>query len=165
MRAHQYAICSGSWWAKPMRTHRCSCRKNTPIIDAAQNHWNWQRCSRRRQREERHRCHNWAERQMVSEMIGWSLKRSQLSPIKNLCRFTLRAWLSFVCDAPVVPLNLPVTTSTLLETGTSARGTGSPYTKDLTRNYRNLSSFNSGEMSWICHSLRNGLWSEVHRLI
>lgn len=66
--------------------------------------------------------------------MGWSLKRSQLSPVKILilCASVQATSLiirSYACDVAVVPLNsnLPVTTSALLETGTSARGTGTPH--------------------------------------
>lgn len=164
MRAHQQAICSSSWWSNPMRVHGCSCGKSSPRIEAAQI-----------PETDNFVPANDSERNVSAVMIGWRNRRndrlefqekSDLSDkewVLCVCRFRLQAWLGDPpCAAFLLFLclnrNLPVTTSTLPETGTPARGTGTPYSRGLTRNEHNLSGFNSGETTWIYHRVRNDLW-------
>lgn len=53
---------------EPMKKHRCFSMKNAPIIDVAEITETDNVVPV--DREERRCCHNWAERQMVREMIG-----------------------------------------------------------------------------------------------
>ncbi len=139
-------------------------QRNAPIIDAAEFTETDNVVPADSSRRKHHCCHNWAQRQMVREMRLEFENKSAVSHEDSILRVSAQPTSliirSYVCDIPVVLLtrNLPVTTFTLLETGTSARGAGAPSTPRICQEIIIIWTVSTlGEMSRICDSVRNDL--------
>lgn len=147
--------------------------RNAPIIDAAEITETDNVVPADSSERKHHCCHNWAQRQMVREMRLEFQNKSAVSYKDSILHMSVQPTSliirSCVCDITAVPLtsNLPVTSLTLLylklERQQGAQGLCTPRICQETIIIWTVSAL--GEMSRICNSVRNDLWSEELRVV